>query len=361
MAAALQTDVDSAGYDQLMQQIIDKNHPKLASSQPEITSSENSDEAPKSEVPVSKKFTFRKGDQTFDVDEDAEFEMMADKKSVKLTLKELKERAAGDIAVKNRMHSLAEEKKRVQATLKEFATLSKDDPLGALEYIAKKVNESDSEFAYDKYLTRLAEQAEKIGNMSPEERKSWELQKKLTKAEQDLSQKDRESNVALRKQEILERYPEIGDQQFGQMVDAVLSNPALSEGIENEEDLFEKTEELIAETLTQKAIVSAFREIDPKFKADNELIFTISDQLRQNSDLDEDDLRDIIRDVIGQHVKQEEPVENKKLKEAQAALSQRQRAQTPRGQLLNQGASDYDLLVSQLMERKNSKLRGKSK
>ena len=48
-------------------------------------------------------------------------EIMADKRPTKLTLRELKERAAGDIAVKNRMHSLAEEKKRVQSTFKEFA------------------------------------------------------------------------------------------------------------------------------------------------------------------------------------------------------------------------------------------------
>ncbi len=356
MAAALETNtsanVEASGYNQLIQQIENKRN----QNQPE--GSVLTDEAPK--APVSKKFVFRKGDQAFEVDEDAEFEFMADKKPVKLTVKELKERAAGDIAVKNRMHALAEEKKKVQATLKQFAVLSKEDPLGALEYIANKVNESDSEFAYDTYLARLGEQAEKLGNMTPEEKKTWELQKKLTKAEQDLSQKDRESNVALRKQEILERYPEIGDQQFGQMVDAVWSNPALAEGIEDENDLLEKPEELIAETLTQKAIVTAFYEINPQFKPDNELIFSISDQLRLNPDLDEQDLMDIVKDVIGQPVA---PAPTPKVREAQVKLSRKQLSQTTPANLKTQGASDLEILTSQLLEKRKLKeqSRGKSK
>lgn len=355
MATAVEF-LPNAEVNEMMQQIVSQR-----SAKPESDSEEGSATADAAPLPPAvKKFAFLKGDQKFEVDEDAEIEMMADKQAVKLTLKQLKERAAGEIAVKNRMHSLAEEKKKVQGTFKEFARLSKNDPLGALEYIAKLANEADSEFAYEAYLGKLAEQAENIGKMTPEERKLWEREKKLSKAEQDLSQKERETNVALRKQEILERYPEIGDQDFGRMVDAVLENPALAKGIETEEQLLETTEELIAESLTQAAIKKAFVEVDPSFALDDETVFAISEQLKNNPDFDEEDLNDIVKEIVGF---QEAPKEDPKLKEAQIALSKRHRAQTPKSQVPYSGASDYDILMHQLMEQKKQKnnLKGKFK
>ena len=70
--------------------------------------------------------------------------------------------------------------------------LSKNDPLAALEYISNKAKEADNEFEYNKYLEKLAEQAEKLGKMDERARKAHELEKKLKKAEQDLSQKERQ-------------------------------------------------------------------------------------------------------------------------------------------------------------------------
>lgn len=113
----------------------------------------------KREVPSSKKYVFRKGDQSLELDDDYEVEFMADKRPTKLTLRELKDRAAGDIAVKNRMHSLAEEKKRIQSTFKQFTDIAREDPLAALEFISGKAKESDSEFEYVKYMEKLGEQA----------------------------------------------------------------------------------------------------------------------------------------------------------------------------------------------------------
>ena len=72
------------------------------------------------------------------------------------------------------------------------------------------------------YIEKLAEQAEKLGQMKTSNAKYGKLEKKLAKAEQNLSQKEREEAVVLRKQELLTDYPEIGDSQFGEMVDAVL-------------------------------------------------------------------------------------------------------------------------------------------
>lgn len=304
-------------------------------------------------APSSKKFVFRKGDQSLELDEDYELEIMADKKATRLTLRELKERAAGDIAVKNRMHSLAEEKKRVQATFKEFSEIAKTDPLAALEFISSKANESDSEFEYSKYIEKLAEQAEKLGQMDEKERKAWELEKKLKKAELDLSQKERKEAVVLRKQELLTSYPEIGDQQFGEMVDAILSNDALLEDLETEKDIMDKVEELIQETLTQRDIMSVIREINPDHLNNNELIFQISDQLRQNPDFDEEDVRDILRELIGQRevARTQAPVNTGRKRDIQT-LSNKARQSTPIRSIREQSSEPFDLLKEQLLARK---------
>ena len=299
----------------------------------------------------SKKYVFKKGDQSFELDDDYEIEFMADKRPTKLTLRELKDRAAGDIAVKNRMHSLAEEKKRVQSTFKEFATLAKTDPLAALEFISNKAKESDSEFEYSKYIEKLGEQAEKYGQMDDKERKAMELEKKLAKAEQDLSHKERQEAVVLRKQSMLSDYPEIGDSQFSSMVEAVLSNEELLDGLETESDVMDKVEELIQETLTQRDIMSVIEEINPSELNNNELIFSLSDQLKQNPDLDEEDVRDIIRQLIGPSEKVRTAPVNQRSKDVQT-LSNKARQGTPVRSSRSQNATPYELLTQQLLEHK---------
>jgi len=317
----------------------------------------------KSTAPRSKpsgdhrKMIFRKGDQVFEVDEDAEIEFMADKRATKLTLRDLKDRAAGDIAVKNRMHSLAEEKKKVNETFREFARIAQDDPLSALEYISEKAKEADSNFEYQNYLEMLADQAEKLGRMDEKDRKAIDLEKKLAKANSDLSQKEREQTVVLRKQEILEAYPEIGDQRFGQMVEAVLDNPELIEDCETEEDVMNTVETLIEETMAQRDIMSAIERIDPDYMNDNDLIFAISDQLKQNPDLEEEDLEEIIREVLGPP-KREEPQIDPKRVEASRKLSEKQRATVPRQQLRAQGSSDFHLLAAELQRKKQEEQQG---
>lgn len=351
-------EMDRTGFDSLEDQLLnnksqknDVNHDirEKTTTPPKATKSERED---KSSI-QSKKYVFRKGEDSFELDDDYEIEFMADKRPTKLTLKELKDRAAGDIAVKNRMHSLAEEKKRVQSTFKEFADLARKDPLAALEFISDKAKESDSEFEYSKYIEMLAEQAEKLGQMDEKERKSWELQKKLTKAEQDLSHKERQQTVVLRKQELLSNYPEIGDSQFGQMVDAVLSSEELLEGLNDEHDVMNKVEELIQETLTQKDIMSVIQDINPAHLNDNDLIFSLSDQLRQNPDLDEEDVRDIISQLIRpvEKIQKRIPTSTERERDMRT-LSNKARQGNSVGNLRNQNISPYDSLTQQLLERK---------
>lgn len=342
-------EMDRAGLSDLKSQILNS---KVPNKDPDVREKTEVKES-KKETPANKKYVFRKGDQSLELDDDYELEIMADKRPTKMTLRELKDRAAGDVAVKNRMHSLAEEKKRIQATFKQFAEMSKTDPLGALEFISGKAKESDSEFEYEKYIEKLADQAEKLGKMDEKDRKAFELEKKLNKAEQNLSQKERQAAVVLRKQELLTDYPEIGDSEFGQMVDAVLENEEISEDLEDEHDVMDAVESLIQETLTQRDIMTVIKEINPAHLSDNELIFQLSDQLRQNPDLDEEDVRDILRELIEPQEKvRREPSKNTERERDIRTLSNKARQSSSAGQLRTQNASSFDLLKQQLIERK---------
>ena len=342
---AVMTEYDVDGFESLKEQLLNRRKPDAP--QGESESSAEAEETKTKEQPqsASKKYVFRKGDQSFEIDEDAELEFMADKKPMKLQLRELKDRAAGDVAVKNRMHSLAEEKKRVQQTLKRFTDLSKTDPLGALEYISSQAKEADSEFEYNTYLKKLAEQAETLGKMDERERKNWELEKKLSKANEDLSLKEREAAVVRKKQEILEEYPEIGDRKFGEMVDAVLGDENLLAECENEMDIMNMTQNLIQETMLQADIADVIESVNPAYARNNELIFAIRDQVVANPDLDEEDVREIVREVLGQS----------KRAEAQRSLSYKQRNSAPIESLKSQGASDFEILKQQLQQRNQEK------
>lgn len=345
------------GYDSLTDQLqnnkstrddVDRDIRQKSNTQSKAT---KTDKTSSLSTPV-RKSVFNKGEQSIEIDDDYEFEIMADKKPVKLTLRELKERASGDIAIKNRMSSLAEEKKRIQSTFRQFTDLAKNDPLAALEFISNKAKETDSEFEYSKYIEKLAEQAEKLGQMGEEERKSWELQKKLAKAESDLSQKERMESVVLRKQELLADYPEVGDSQFSEMVDAVLSNEELLEGLETESDVMDRVEELIQETLTQRDIMTVIREINPDHIKNNDLIFSLSDQLKQNPDFDEEDVRDIVRSLIGEVERSPVRSVSSERQRDSETLSRKARQSTPVSQLRRQTADPYEILKEQLQERK---------
>jgi hypothetical protein len=352
--AAATIEMDQTGFVDLKDQLLTNKLAKAVVTDPKKDPSGTKPEVnePKRETAPSKKFVFKKGDQSYELDDDFELEIMADKRLTKMTLRELKDRAAGDVAVKNRMHSLAEEKKKVQATFKEFTDLAKTDPLGALEYISNKAKETDSDFEYNKYIEKLADQAEKLGRMDEKERKSWELEKKLSKAEQDLSQRDREKAVVLRKQEILAEHPEIGDQQFGQMVDAVLNNEELLGDAEDENDVMEKVEELIEETLTQKDIMSVIQDINPAHLDNTDLIFALSDQLRRNPDLDEEDVRDIVRELIQPAPVAPAIISEEERKRDIRTLSNKARQADPVSRQRAQSSDPYDLLKQQLLERK---------
>lgn len=292
-----------------------------------------------------KRYTFKKGEQTFEVDEDAELEFMADKQSVKLKLSDLKDRAAGDVAIKNRMHSLAEEKKKVQATLKEFGKIAEKDPLKALEYISKEVKNAGTDFEYDKYLAALAKQAEQLARMDDKERRAHLAEKKLEEVEGDLSQKQREDLVRQKAQESIQNLG-ITESQFNQAAQLVLGNSVLMEGIDDESDFFSTVEDMVVKANNQKVIASAINRVDPAEATNTDLIIELADIVEELlPDGTESDIQDIVAELL--HPKVKTKVEQR--------LSNKQRTSMPMEHMRSQGASDYQLLIEQLKEKRPEK------
>lgn len=337
MTATVESDLSS--FQELSQQLLTRRDPnkvpeaKLNAEDIQIRDPEQNTE--------SKRFTFKKGESSWDIDEDAEIEFVADKAPVKMKLRDLKDRAAGDVAIKNRMHSLAEEKKKVQSTLKEFSSIAKKDPMKALEYISNRAKEADSEFEYERYLTALADQAEKLSQMGEHERRAYQAEKKLEEVEGDLSQKERELLVKAKAQEASEHLG-ITESQFNQAAQMVLENPVLMESIEDEQEFFDTVQEMVVKANNQKTVESIISRIDPAEAHNQTLVFEIADWMEDNPDFTEADIHEIVSSILSPKIKQK----------AEMRLSDKQRSSLPLEHLRTQGASEYQLLVEQLKERR---------
>lgn len=338
------TQDDVAGFNDLSAQLINKRDSK-----PISEAKLDRDEIPtKEEAPEHlevKRSSFRKGEQVFDVDDDAEIEFTADKQSVKMKLADLKDRAAGDVAIKNRLHSLAEEKKKVQGTLKEFSSIAKKDPLKALEYISKQVNEAGTEFEYEEYLGALADQAEKLAKMDDKERRAHQAEKRLEEVEGDLSQKDLESLIRQQAQVTSERL-QITESQFNQAAQMVLGNETLMESIGTDKDFFQTVEEIVVKAQSQKRVEAAIARVDPAESTNTNLIIELAEVVEELlPDGTEADLQEIVAELMKPKIKSR----------VESRLSSKQRTSMPVEHMRTQGASDFQLLVEQLKDKRPEK------
>lgn len=342
-------ELDQSAFDALASQL--KVSP-VDSSTDELGNQSNKGDQAQVEQPSSRQerssrtVVVKKGEKSWDLDDDAVIEIVSDKEPVSLTLRELKERASGDIAIKKRMHGLAEEKKKVQGTMKEFATLAKKDPLRALEFISNKAKESDSEFAYDKYIEALADQAKRVSEMSDSEKRTYEAEKKLETVESDLTQKQTELLVADKRQEILE-LTGVTEDVFDRAVDVVLESPDLMEGAETEIEILNRVEDFIIEVESQKVAYNCISDVNPEAAGDKQLVFLLSDVIQENGDFNEEDIREIVRGVVGNTVKRND----------NQRLSDRQRQDIDIDELRAQGSSAYQILAAQIQEDKTKRKR----
>lgn len=242
-------------------------------------------------------FRFKKGDKHFDVDEDAEFEFTADKRPIKMTLKQMRDAAAGGIAVRDRMRRIAEEKKALYEPFKGFREQAKKDPLASLEKMFRVIGTVDPDVDYNEFLTDLAKQAQEVAKMEPNARKAQQLEKQIAEKDEELSETKQLNRIGELKSELMEQTG-LSEEKIYEFGQHILNNPILSEGIEDEEDLMNRIGDLAEEIEMQKASFEALRKVKSDISHKDPLIFELTRLLKANPDFDEQDLQEIAEEVL---------------------------------------------------------------
>lgn len=300
-------------YNSLMTQILEKQEKKNAVPQPEANEvpfrqasnssqemgggSEGEGGADGATEAKRKTFSFAKGTQVIDVDEDAEFEFIADKRPVKMTLRQMRDAAAGDVAIRNRMRQLAEEKKAIQDPYKNFSKMAQDDPFRALKKVFSSIQKVDPSANFDEFLSNLGKQAQTVAQMDPSARKAYLAEKELKEVKGQLTEAQQMQNMAQLKEELVAQTG-LSDEKIFSYGQQILKDPVLSKMVASEEDLMERIGDLAEEVEMQQASLEALRKHNPKVSPRDPLIFELSNLLKQNPDFDEQDLADIAKEVM---------------------------------------------------------------
>lgn len=244
-----------------------------------------------------KTFQFTLGEETFDLDENAVLEFKADGKPVKMSLKEMRDAAAGGVAVRNRMRSLAEERKRLYEPYKNFSKVAESDPLGALKKVFSAIKQIDPKTEFNQFLKSLGKQAQNLARMSPSERKAFELEKELDETRDNLTEKEKLAKIQEMRQELIDDLG-LDDEKIFSYGQSILSNPTLAAGIRSEEDLFDRIGEFADEVQRQQAVVTALHKYNPQLKKNDPLVFELSQILEKNPDFDDRDLDEMAERII---------------------------------------------------------------
>ena len=245
-----------------------------------------------------KGFRFSKGETSWDIDDDAELEFVADKKPMKMTLREMRDAAAGGVAVRNRMRQLAEEKRSLHDPYKDFSKNYKADPLNALKKVFGAVQKVDPDANFNEFISELGKQAQNLSQMEPSARKAHMLEKELEEANNKVTDAQRVNRLSELKQDLVEQtgLPDEKIFHFGQ---EILNNPVLAKTVKNEEDLIERIGDLALEVEMQKASHTALRKYKSDISPRDPLVFELSNLLKENPDFDDRDLEEIAHSVLG--------------------------------------------------------------
>lgn len=335
---------DNQDYQELVSKLTSERESAPAVEVSTIDNPQVSEEPQSPQAPEVKRYKFYKGEEVFELDEDAELELKADKEIIRLPIKELRERASGDVAIKKRMHQLAEEKKKITSTLADFSRVAKDDPIGSLKYIVEKAQEVDPDFDYETFLTALGDQAERMSKMSPQERENEELKKRLREKEETMSRSQRIEKVGELAESLIEEF-DISEHQLEEYSQLVSGNEELMAGVQTDEDFFDLVRMVHLETENQRRAVDALTKIDPKISADDPLIFEISRLLSDSdlsSDFDDQDLIDIAQGLL------KPAASSKNRSSPQEIISHKMRQGADRGASVSKNMSDFEILAHKL-------------
>jgi hypothetical protein len=243
-------------------------------------------------------FRFQKGNENYDIDPEAILEFNADGKTVKMSLKQLRDAAAGGVAVRNRMRQLAEQKKALLDPFVHAGKKAMEDPMSALKHMFSVVQKVNPELNFKQFLQSLGKQAQNLSKMAPSERESYELKQQLQEEKERNSKVLNEVKMQKLSAELMQDTG-LSEEKIFKFGEQILSNPVLKATIKDEEDLFTRIGDLAEEVELQQASYNALHKFNPKMTPRDPLVFELSKVLRQNPDFDERDLLDIAKGVVG--------------------------------------------------------------
>jgi hypothetical protein len=289
-------------------------------------------------------FRFQKGEETFDLDSDAILEFKADGKPIKMSLKQMRDAAAGGIAVRNRMRQLSEQKKQMLDPFISAGKKAVDNPLGALKQMFAIVQKVNPDLDFKQFLQGLGKQAQGMAKMAPSEREAFELKQQLEEEREVTSKVMNEAKVQRLSMELMNDTGLSEDKIF-EYGNQILTNPILKGTVKDEEDLFTRIGDLAEEVELQQASYNALKKFNPKATPRDPLVFELSKVLRQNPDFDERDLLDLAKGVVN----------NVQRTDAARVLSKRHKSaavnyKSPEKDLSR--LSPFEALKAQIQERK---------
>jgi hypothetical protein len=242
-------------------------------------------------------FRFQKGEEEYELDPEAVMEFKADGKMLKMSLREMRDAAAGGIAVRNRMRQLSQEKK---SFLDPFVSVSKkvmENPMGALKQMFSVVQKVNPNLDFKDFLKGLGKQAQSISKMAPSEREAYEMKEDLEQEKEKVSKIMNETKIQKMSLELMEDTG-LSEDKILQYGEEILSNPVLKGTIKDEKDLFTRIGDLAEEVELQQASYDALKQFNPKMTPRDPMVFELSKVLRQNPDFDERDLLDIAKGLV---------------------------------------------------------------
>lgn len=243
-----------------------------------------------------KKIRFSKGEQIWDIDEDAIAEIKADKAIKNLSAREMRDKASGEIAIENRMREVAERKKDQDAFLAKFNKTAKTDPIKALEQMIEYASTTDPELNFNSYVNALIKQSEALGQMSDAEKKAWDLNRKLVEKEQIIKDKEDSENFDTLREDFVSEAG-ISTNEFDRMAQVILDDPHMSKDVKSTEDLFKVVEEFHFEVQAQNVAYGALSRVSRGIDRVDPLVFDLADVLKQNPDFTQQDVLDIAKEI----------------------------------------------------------------
>lgn len=285
----------------------------------------------------AKKIRFAKGEQVWDIDEDALAEIKADKSTRSLSAREMRDKASGEIAIENRMREVAERKKEQDAFIKKFTQTAKADPIKALEQMLEFAGKADPDLNFNKYVNDLIKQAESLSTMSEAEKRAWDLDRKLKEKDQILKEKEDAETFELKREEFVTE-AQISPNEFDRMARTVLDDPEIAQHIKSTDDLFKVVDEFHYEVAAQKVAYAALSRVSKGLPQDDPIVFELADVLKKNPDFTPEDVSDIARELF----------QGEKREQAAKVLSRKQRSAVSTEDYRTENLSPFEFLEMEL-------------